>query len=103
MACRRELEALRLPARQHGRIVSTRSLLVPDITPPPSQAAAQAKAALEAAEMMPLWEVAARTGVEIAIYVILGLMVVRFAKQLAQRADRVSEPLESWHRIAVGI
>ena len=66
------------------------AFLVPDITPPPGQTAAAARAALQAADLMPLWEIAARTVAEIVILILIGGAVAKLVERLGRRADRVS-------------
>ena len=70
--------------------MSVSSFLVPDITPPPGQPATIARAALEKADLMPLWEIAARTVVEIGIMIVVGKLVIDFVNRLGERADQVN-------------
>lgn len=66
-----------------------KSFLVPDITPPPGQSAAIAKASVEAALSMPLWEVATRAAVEIALFLLAAKIVITFVEKLGRRASKV--------------
>ena len=66
------------------------SFLVPDITPAPGQSEAITRASIETALSMPLWEVAARVGVEIVLIVIAAKIVISFVDKLGLRAAEVA-------------
>ena len=75
--------------RQNGSTFRLQSFLVPDISPTPGQSEAIAKASIEAALSMPLWEVAARVAVEIALFAIAAKIVISFVEKLGFRAAKV--------------
>ena len=76
--------------KRNGDHLVAHSFLVPDITPAPGQPEALVRASVEAALSMPLWEVAARTAVEIALIIIAAKVVITFVERLGIRAEQVT-------------
>ena len=72
------------------QITKVQSFLVPDITPSAGQSEAITRASIDAAFSMPLWEVAARVGVEILLIAIAAKIVISFVDKLGQRAAKVA-------------
>ena len=62
---------------------------MPDITPDPGQPAVIAKASIEAGLSMPLFEVAARAAIEIALIILAARVVIAFVHKLGQKASKV--------------
>lgn len=66
------------------------SLLLPDVTPDPRVVPpAVAASIMEYARSMPTWEVAARTGVEVALSLACAFVVVKMLQALTARAIQV--------------